>query len=76
VSNVLLWRHLLRAGLAVRLALPVLGSALVLRFADLEPLRETPAGAYVLANMPLSAMAVRLAGDVMMAVDRGADRPV
>lgn len=67
VSNFLLWRHDLRSGLAVRVALPMLGSALVLGFANLEPLRDKPQGAYVLANMPPSAMAVRLAGDVVMA---------
>jgi hypothetical protein len=68
VSNALLWRHHLGLGLLVRFGLPLVGSALVLSFADGEGLRSTPAGAYVLAAMPPGAMAARLAGDALMAV--------
>jgi hypothetical protein len=68
VSNALLWRHSVAAGLLVRVGLPMAGSAVVLRFADVERLRDTRAGAYVLADMPPSAMAVRLAGDFVMAI--------
>jgi hypothetical protein len=68
LSNVLLWRHRLGAGLLLRVGLPVLGSAVVLRYGDVENLRDTQAGPYVLANMPPAAVAVRLGGDVMMAV--------
>lgn len=68
VSNALLWRHSLATGLLVRVGLPIAGSVVALRFADVERLRHTRAGAYVLAEMPSSAIAVRLAGDVVMAV--------
>ena len=66
VSNVLLWRARPKAAIAVRLLLPLAGSAAVLRFADLDALARTGRGKYVLAHMPPSAQAVRLAGDALM----------
>ncbi len=75
VSNALLWRHRLGPGLVVRFALPVLGSALVLRFADLDRLRKHPAGRYVVEHMPPAAVALRLAGDSVMAVGSWRRRP-
>ncbi len=75
ISNVLLWRHRLGAGLLSRYLLPVAGSALVVRFADLERLRHTSQGTYVLEHMPPSSMAVRLAGDTLMAVGAWRRRP-
>ncbi len=68
ISNVLLWQHRPVAGIVTRYALPVVGSAIVLSSADVEPLRDTAAGRYVLANMSPGAMAVRLAGDIVMGV--------
>lgn len=76
ISNTLLWQHRLLAGIVTRYALPVAGSAIVLSFADVERLRETAAGRYVLAHMPPSAVAVRLAGDVVMAVASWKRRPL
>jgi hypothetical protein len=75
VSNTLLWRHRPLAGIVIRYALPVVGSAVVLSFADVERLRDTAAGRYVLANMSPGAMAVRLAGDAVMAVGSWYRRP-
>src|SRR5262249_27584260 len=66
VSNVLLWRARPKAGIAVRVLLPLAGSAAVLRFADLDALARTGRGRYVLAHMPPSAQGVRLAGDGLM----------
>ena len=66
VSNALLWRGRPRAALAVRLLLPAAGSLAVLTLADLDALAQTPRGRYVLAHMPPSAQAVRLAGDALM----------
>ena len=54
--------------MAVRVILPVAGSAAVLVLADLDGLSRTRRGRYVLAHMPPSAQAVRLAGDAMMGV--------
>jgi hypothetical protein len=54
------------AAMAVRVILPVAGSAAVLSLADLDCLSRTRRGRYVLAHMPPSAQAVRLAGDAIM----------
>ena len=75
ISNALLWQHRPIAGIVTRFALPVAGSAIVLSSADVERLRDTTAGRYVLANMSPGAMAVRLAGDVVMAVGSWYRRP-
>jgi hypothetical protein len=75
ISNVLLWNHAAIAGIAIRLALPLAGSAITLRYGDVERLRSTPAGRYVLEHMPSSATAVRLAGDVLMALGCWFRRP-
>ena len=66
VSNVLLWQGRSKAALVVRVVLPVVGSAAVLGLADLDALARTRRGRYVLAHMPPSAQAVRLAGDAVM----------
>ena len=75
VSNVLLWRHKLAAGLASRYVLPVIGSVLVLQFADLERLRETRRAKYVLDHMPPAANALRLGGDAFMAIGAWRRKP-
>lgn len=66
VSTLLLWRGRPKAALAVRIVLPVAGSLAVLTLADLDGLARTASGRYVLAHMPPSAQAVRLAGDALM----------
>jgi hypothetical protein len=66
VSSTLLWQGRPRAALAVRIVLPVAGSLAVLALADLDALAQTAPGRCVLAHMPPSAQAVRLAGDVLM----------
>lgn len=63
----MLWHRRLRAGLLVRYLPPVAASALVLAYADLDRLRQTAAGRYVLHHMPDGAVAVRFAGDTLMA---------
>jgi hypothetical protein len=75
VSNVLLWQHKALWGILVRLVPPLFGSALVMRFADLDRLRTTRRGRYVLAHMRASATALRLAGDVTMALGSWLRRP-
>jgi hypothetical protein len=67
VSNLLLWKGRPRAAVAVRVALPLAGSIGVLTMTDLDRLARTRRGRYVLAHMPLSAQAVRLAGDSVTA---------
>lgn len=75
ISNTLLWRHRPVAGIVTRIALPITGSAIVLSAADVERLRGTAAGRYLLANMSPVAMAVRLGGDVVMAIGSWYRRP-
>jgi hypothetical protein len=74
-SNVLLWQHRLGAGLVSRYLLPVMGSALVLGFADLDKLRDTRRGRYVLQHMPPASTALRLGGDTLMAVGAWRRKP-
>ncbi|TME91925.1 MAG: hypothetical protein E6I52_26065 [Chloroflexi bacterium] len=71
-----LWRRRLVAGLFVRYASPVVGSVLVLRFADVERLSSSRGGQYVLQHMPPAMVALRLAGDTLMAVGAWKHRPV
>jgi hypothetical protein len=66
VSDVLLWKARPKAALAVRVLLPVTGSLAVLGLADLDALASTARGRYVLAHMPPTAQALRLAGDALM----------
>ncbi len=75
ISNALLWQHQLKAGILTRFLLPIAGSALVLSFADVSRLRSRPAGRYVLTQMTPTAMAVRLAGDALMALGAWYRRP-
>jgi len=75
ISNTLLWRHRPVAGIVTRMALPIAGSAIVLSAADVERLRGSAAGRYVLANMSPAAMTVRLAGDVVRALGSWYRRP-
>ena len=75
ISNLLLWRHRLVSGILTRYPLPVAGSGLVLRYADVEALADTPRGRYALGHMPPAATALRLAGDTVMAVGAWRRRP-
>jgi len=68
VSNVLLWREQPAAALTVRCLIPAASSVAVIGLADLDGLTRTRRGRYVLAHMPPSAQAVRLAGDALMGV--------
>jgi hypothetical protein len=66
VSSALLWREHPMAAVAVRCVLPLAASAVVLSVADLDRLSRTRRARYVLAHMPPSAQAVRMAGDALM----------
>jgi hypothetical protein len=75
VSSAWLWQRRPLLGLAARYLPPVVASAMVLRFADVEALRDRPSGRYVLAHMPLAAEAIRFAGDTIMAYGAWRRRP-
>src|SRR5260370_41364826 len=68
VSNVLLWRHRLGAGLLSRDLLPVAGSGLVLGFPDLGPLPDTPRRRDALEPTPPASTGPRPGGDHLPAV--------
>jgi hypothetical protein len=75
ISNFLLWQRRLGAAILTRYTLPVVGSLFVLRFADVERLRDTRQGRYVLQHMPPAATALRLTGDVVMGFGAWRRRP-
>ena len=75
VSNILLWQHRLGPAILARYIPPVVGSVLVINFADLETLKTTPQGRYVLEHMPDEMAVVRLAGDFVTAIGSWRRRP-
>jgi hypothetical protein len=68
VSLVLLWRHILWAGLAVHFLPPIAASALIMAVVDLAPLKASPLGRYVERHMTRAVEAARLVGDLTMVV--------
>ena len=75
ISNALLWHHRLVPGLLTRYAVPVIGSAVVLRFANINSLAESTAGRYVVGHMPPEMMALRLTGDTLIAIGAWSRHP-
>ena len=65
VSLYLLWQHQLVIGLLTHFIPPPIGSAAVIRFADLETYKNSRLGAYLLRYMTPIAQAARLAGDLI-----------
>jgi hypothetical protein len=55
---------------------PVIGSLVVLRFADIDRLAQRSAGRYVLQHMPPWMVAIRLAGDTVTVIGAWQRRPV
>jgi hypothetical protein len=75
VSLPLLWRHRLRAALLAQSVPPVLMSAALLRWADLEPQRQSPLGRYLARYMSPRMQALRFAGNAVMALGAWRRRP-
>ena len=65
VSLYLLWQHQLVIGLLTHFIPPPIGSAAVIRFADLESYKNSRLGAYLVRYMTPIAQAARLAGDLI-----------
>jgi hypothetical protein len=63
-----LWRHQLAFALVVMLAPPPLASFLLMRYADLEPYRQSVFGKYIARAMSHAMEAVRLAGMAVTAL--------
>jgi len=66
VAAYLLWQHLLLAALLIGFIPPVLASLLVIRYADLERLKGSPAGHYVARYMTRSVELVRSMGAAVL----------
>jgi hypothetical protein len=75
VSNILLWQHRLGPALLARYLPPIAGSALVIRFGDMDALGQTRRARYIREHMPPASTDIRLAGDVGMAVGSWRRRP-
>jgi hypothetical protein len=75
VSNLLLWQHRLTPGLLARYVPPIVASALVIRFGNMDGLGRTRRARYVLEHMPPATTAIRLAGDAVMGVGSWRRRP-
>jgi hypothetical protein len=66
VSLYILWRHDLVAGLVSHFLPPILASALVMAFADLEKQKRSRFGKYVGGMMTKPIQGARLLGDIIM----------
>ena len=65
VSLYLLWQHQLVLGLLTHFIPPPIGSAAVIRFAELDSYKNSRLGAYLVRHMTPIAQAARLAGDLI-----------
>jgi hypothetical protein len=66
VSLFFFWDHQLWLGLATHLVPPIVASVLLMRFANLEPLKASPLGQYIGRHMTRAIEGVRLLGDLIM----------
>ncbi|MHB8752418.1 MAG: hypothetical protein ACYDBJ_24900 [Aggregatilineales bacterium] len=64
----LLWQHQLIVGLIVTFVPSIIVSALLIRFADLEPYKRSAFGRYVHRNMTSFPVALRVIGLIVMCV--------
>jgi hypothetical protein len=60
------WKHNLTVGLLTHFVPPILATILVIRFANLERLKNSKVGTYLLHNMTRPIEALRLAADIAM----------
>jgi len=65
VSLYLVWQHMFAAGLVVHFVPPIVASALLLRYANLDKQAESALGRYVARNMTRMIEAIRLFGDLV-----------
>ena len=66
VSLYLFWLHQPLPALLLHFVPPILASMLLIRYADLKPLKDSTFGRYVEKNMTRTIEAVRLFGDLVM----------
>jgi hypothetical protein len=68
ISLYLFWQYELVIALLTHFVPPPVGSAAVIRFANLEGIKISRLGAYLVRYMTLLAQATRLTGDLVMVV--------
>jgi hypothetical protein len=66
VSLYLFWLQLLLPALLLHFVPPLVASWLLIRYIDLDPLKESGFGRYVAANMTRTIEGIRLFGDLVM----------
>jgi hypothetical protein len=66
ISLYLFWVHQAVPAVVLHFAPPLIVTWLLIRYADLEPLKDSAFGRYVAANMTRTIEAVRLFGDLVM----------
>jgi|ERR1700756_2471629 hypothetical protein len=65
VSLYFFWHHLLLIALVIHIAAPVLGSVIVMRYANLNRQRESRLGRYIAKHMGAVPQGSRLVGDIV-----------
>jgi hypothetical protein len=68
VSLYFFWRHNLLLGLITHFAPPIVASLWLILRANLEAYKSSPAGAFLRRHMTRMVEAIRLTGDILMAV--------
>jgi hypothetical protein len=76
VSVIFLWQHSLTLGLLTHFIPPPIGSALVIRFGELESYKTSSFGAYLVRYMTPTVQMTRLAGDLLMVVAAWYQSPI
>lgn len=75
VSYSLLWHHRLRAALVMQLLPAIAMSLALIRWADLEPYKESSLGRYIERHMTRRMEAIRLLGNLVISVAAWYRRP-
>jgi hypothetical protein len=68
ISLYFFWLHRLLPALIVHFIPPLIASALLIRYADLEPIKESAFGRYIGRSMTRTIESIRLFGDLVMVV--------
>jgi hypothetical protein len=75
ISLYLLWRHRPIPAIIATFAPAIIASWLVMRYADLEPYKASPVGAYLTKNMTHTMEGVRFGGLIVMMAGAWYHRP-
>lgn len=75
ISLYLFWKHKLLAGLIVFLVPPIISSTLLMRFANLEPYKQSAFGTYIEKYMTPPVVAIRVAGTIVTHIGAWYRRP-